>query len=192
MDRLVYRRNLPHVFPPHTSIFITWRLKGSIPASVVAKAREEHRLSAGKRFATVDRFMDKTSQGPRWLSDPRIAECVCTEIEIGGSQALCEYAMFAYVVMSNHVHMFAMPHVPVMKFMKRLKGNTARFANRVLGRHAEEFWQRESYDHFCRNSKEFDRICEYIAWNPVKAGLVERPEDWPWSSAHRRIAVTHV
>src|ERR1700761_3550077 len=187
MPRLAYRRNLPHVFPPHPSIFITWRLKGSIPASVVAKAREEHWLSAGKRFATVDRFMDKTSQGPRWLSDHRIAECVCAEIELGGSQALCEYALFAYVVMSNHVHMFVMPHVPVMKIMKRLKGNTSRFAKQILGRRAEEFWQQESYDHFCRSSREFDRICDYIAWNPVKAGLVERPEDCPCSSAHRRI-----
>jgi putative transposase len=192
MAGVAYRRNLPHVFPPHTSIFITWRLNGSIPASVVAAAREKHRLNAGKRFVAVDQFMDTAPRGPRWLSDPRIAEQVCNEIELGGSQALCEYALFAYVVMSNHVHMFAMPHAPVTKIMKRIKGNTARFANQVLGRDSGIFWQQESYDHFCRNAREFDRICDYIRWNPVKAGLVERPEDWTWSSAHRRIAITVV
>jgi putative transposase len=24
----------------------------------------------------------------------------------------------------------------------------------------------------------------YMHWNPVKRGLVEKPEDWPWSSVH--------
>lgn len=28
-----------------------------------------------------------------------------------------------------------------------------------------------------------NRIIRYIEWNPVKASLVERIEDWPWSSA---------
>ena len=31
-----------------------------------------------------------------------------------------------------------------------------------------------------------NRIIRYIEWNPVKAALVERIEDWPWSSASRQ------
>jgi hypothetical protein len=31
-----------------------------------------------------------------------------------------------------------------------------------------------------------NRIIRSIEWNPVKASLVERIEDWPWSSASRR------
>jgi len=31
-----------------------------------------------------------------------------------------------------------------------------------------------------------NRIIRYIEWNPVKASLVERVEDWPWSSASRQ------
>ena len=55
-----------------------------------------------------------------------------------------------------------------------------------LGRTGKPFWQVESYDHWVRNAYQFQRIISYIEWNPVSAGLVEKPEDWPWSSAHRQ------
>jgi hypothetical protein len=32
--------------------------------------------------------------------------------------------------------------------------------------------------------KEYNEKVAYIHWNPVEAGLVERPEDWKWSSLH--------
>jgi type I restriction enzyme R subunit/putative DNA methylase len=66
-----------------------------------------------------------------------------------------------------------------------IKGGTARSANLLLGRTGEPFWQVESHDHWVRNRKEFDRIVAYIEENPVSAGFVAAPEDWPWSSATR-------
>jgi len=44
-------------------------------------------------------------------------------------------------------------------------------------------WHREYWDRFIRNERHFQQVVEYIHQNPVKAGLVERPEQWPWSSA---------
>ena len=38
-----------------------------------------------------------------------------------------------------------------------------------------------------RNGQEFDRAVAYIENNPVKAGLISRPEEWEWSSAKERI-----
>jgi REP element-mobilizing transposase RayT len=67
--------------------------------------------------------------------------------------------------------------------MKSMKGPTARAANRALGRTGEPFWQKESYDHWVRNRQEFENIRAYIENNPVKAGLVRTPEEFPWSSA---------
>jgi REP element-mobilizing transposase RayT len=64
-----------------------------------------------------------------------------------------------------------------------VKNTSARKANLILGRTGMPFWQDESYDHWVRDAKEFDRIARYIEWNPVKAGLVEQVELWPWSSA---------
>src|SRR5215472_5246832 len=64
-----------------------------------------------------------------------------------------------------------------------LKGSTARHANRHLARTGQPFWQDESYDHWVRNEKQFNRITSYIEEHPVSAGLVRSAELWPWSSA---------
>jgi type I restriction enzyme R subunit/putative DNA methylase len=55
----------------------------------------------------------------------------------------------------------------------------------LLHRTGERFWQDESFDHWVRSEGEFIRIQKYIENNPVKAGLVAKAEDWPWSSASK-------
>ena len=57
--------------------------------------------------------------------------------------------------------------------------------NKLLNR-AGQFWQDESYDHVVRDADGLLRIIKYIEDNPLKAGLVTRPEDWQWSSARLR------
>lgn len=85
--------------------------------------------------------------------------------------------------MPNHVHLLISPFVEVAQLMRRLKGYTARQANRILGRTGEAFWQEESYDHWVRDEREWTRIIGYIENNPVRAGLAARPQEYPWSSA---------
>jgi len=53
-----------------------------------------------------------------------------------------------------------------------------------LERVGEPFWQTESYDHWIRDDPEFDRVRRYIENNPVRSGLVAKPEDYRWSSAN--------
>jgi len=103
-----------------------------------------------------------------------------------GAEHLGLYRLSAYVVMSNHVHILIWPKALLPRITKSIKGYTARECNRLLGRTGESFWQEESFDHSVRNEDRFYRIKRYIERNPVKAGLVEDPEDWPWSSAARR------
>jgi len=45
------------------------------------------------------------------------------------------------------------------------------------------FWQKEYFDRFIRNPRQFAGTVAYIENNPVKANLCDRPEDWPFSSA---------
>jgi REP element-mobilizing transposase RayT len=85
--------------------------------------------------------------------------------------------------MANHVHLLIRPKITPDHLLKSLKGASARFANRLLGRTGEPFWQKESYDHWVRNQSEFEKIRAYIENNPVRAGLVRSPQDFPRSSA---------
>ncbi len=91
--------------------------------------------------------------------------------------------------MANHVHVLLTPLVEMKQVTKAIKSHSARKANEVLARTGERFWQDESYDHWVRSEVEMNRIIRYIEWNPVKASLVERIEDWPWSSASRQLQV---
>ncbi|MDP2789985.1 MAG: transposase [bacterium] len=41
-------------------------------------------------------------------------------------------------------------------------------------------WQPSFYDFNIYSEKKLRHKVEYIHWNPVRAGLCKRPEDWPW------------
>ena len=86
----------------------------------------------------------------------------------------------------RHVHLLVVPYISPTRFLQSLKSYTARQANKLLGRTGEPFWQRESYDHWVRDEAEHRRIISYIENNPVKAGLVNSPRKYPWSSAKVR------
>src|SRR5271165_6808433 len=54
-------------------------------------------------------------------------------------------------------------------------------SRRLIG-DREHFWQARYYDfNVWTKRKRVEKLC-YIHRNPVKRGLVEKPEDWPWSS----------
>jgi putative transposase len=52
-------------------------------------------------------------------------------------------------------------------------------------------WQRRFWEHFVRDERELESLCDYIHYNPVKHGYVNRPADWPWSSFHRFVREGH-
>ena len=174
-----YERRLPHWHPEQAAIFVTWRLHGTLPRT----AGPAVGLPAGKAFVAMDRELAAAAQGPTWLTDERIARCLVETLRFG-EERLHLYRLHAWSLMSNHVHILIEPNAELSQITRSVKSFSARTANEILGRTGEPFWQDESYDHWVRDQKEFGKIVQYIEYNPVAAGLVERPEDWPWSSAY--------
>lgn len=39
-----------------------------------------------------------------------------------------------------------------------------------------------AFDRFVRHANEFRQRLDYMHWNPVRKGFVQRPEEWMWSS----------
>ncbi len=173
------QRRLPHFDVVGEPLFVTFRLHGSLPGYRFFPA--DLLTSNGKAFAAMDRLLDTATAGPFALRRDEIAKMVLSALREGESR-FRRYLLHAFVVMPNHVHMLATPQVIASKWLGPLKGFTAHEANRILGTTGQTFWQDESYDHLVRDG-EFERIRRYIEWNPVKAGLASRPEDFPWSSA---------
>ncbi len=92
------------------------------------------------------------------------------------------------VVMPDHAHLILTPATdlegrrihPLHEIMRLIKSHSARLINEQFG-HAGRIWQQESFDHVLRSSESLDAKVAYILANPVRAGLVNVQEDYPWS-----------
>lgn len=202
--QLSYSRHLPHIQPPGATLFVTFRLAGSIPLAVqrallaeaaasekrlsqIGNAAERQRLTYEEHkrlFGRWDAVLDRAETGPRWLGEPQIAQLVQESLHYRDGKV---YDLDTFCIMSNHAHVMFTPlpeseerYYALPAIMQSLKGFTARQANVLLGRDGQ-FWQHESYDHIVRNERERQRIRRYILQNPVKAGLVRSWDEWPWS-----------
>ena len=93
--------------------------------------------------------------------------------------------ILAYVVMSDHVHLMVVPgHLGLSDDMRILKGRFARHLNHESGRRGS-LWQERFYESVVRTDEQMFGYIDYIHNNPVEAGLCERPEDWPYTSARQ-------
>src|ERR1051326_6083450 len=90
--------------------------------------------------------------------------------------------------MPNHVHTLFTPATAfrMSRIVHSWKSFTAHECNKVLAR-TGRFSAREPFDRYIRNQKHFCNALTYIEENPVKAGLCKKSEDWPWSSARKRL-----
>ena len=144
-----YERNLPHWHPDGRAIFLTWRLCGSLPDSVIQELKRP-KERPGRQFLRAEQFLDKGAFGPLWLADQKIAALVRASI-LKGALELNQYAVIAFVIMPNHVHLLLQPRTSLRRITNAIKGVTARAANLLLGRVGRPFWQAESFDHWIRS-----------------------------------------
>jgi REP element-mobilizing transposase RayT len=84
-------------------------------------------------------------------------------------------------VMPEHAHLIFTPYDEwtLSKIMQRLKGSSAHFINKAQRRRGA-LWLNESFDHILRSDESLSKKVEYVRQNPVRRGLVARPEDYPW------------
>jgi REP element-mobilizing transposase RayT len=163
---------------------VTWRLEGSLPPHRHVDARA---MTSIESFRTLDRLLDETRTGARYLAIPAVADLVTESIR-HCANAMNQYELHAFAVMPNQVHLLITPNHALPTILKSLKSFTARRANACLARSGQPFWLAESFDHLVRDHGEFDAILRYIEENPVRAMLVGQAEDYPWSSANRHWA----
>ena len=171
-----YRRNLPHFHPDGASLFITFRLSGTLPMASRCD---------GAAFAAADRELERVGSGPDWLGRPEVADCMADVIR-QGEDSRDLYELVAFVVTPNHVHMLIEPGAPMPKITQYVKGLSARQINRMLGRTGQALWQDESFDRWVRSREERRNIIRYIEFNPVRAGLAVEPGAFRYSSAFGR------
>ncbi|MGC9394496.1 MAG: REP-associated tyrosine transposase [Anaerolineae bacterium] len=175
------RGYLPHFDSPGLLQGITFHLADSLPSNVVAALLEDPELmqNLAKR-ARIEEYLN-AGHGACALRNPRIGGMVENALLYFDGK---RYRQIAWVVMPNHVHTLieTFEGYPLFDVIHSWKSYTAKQANQILGR-AGHFWYRDYFDRYIRDERHFWATVNYIHHNPVKAGLVKDPADWPFSSA---------
>jgi len=83
-----------------------------------------------------------------------------------------------YVLMPDHLHLFAAPGHTPHDFDKWVQYWKSEYMNTRLEPTQE--WQVNHWDTRLRSGESYNAKWEYVRFNPVRAGLVEKPEDWPF------------
>ena len=94
--------------------------------------------------------------------------------------------LFIAVVMPDHVHLIFMPleaenheTYTFEEIVGAIKGASSHSVNKALKR-SGPVWQDESFDHVIRFGESLERKIRYVRENPVRKGLVAKPEDYKW------------
>jgi putative transposase len=93
------------------------------------------------------------------------------------------FLLTAWVFLPDHWHAIIHPPYPltISKVFKAVKKSSTIGVN-VRRREVGGLWQERFFDRALRTVREYHEKVEYIHLNPVRRGLVKRPEDWKWSS----------
>jgi REP element-mobilizing transposase RayT len=184
------RGYLPHFESPEAIQHVTFHLADSLPKTVLLRLETELKtFPEEKRDAEhrkrIEAWID-AGHGSCILRNPTIAEMAQASLLSFDAQ---RYFLLAWVVMPNHVHALFQPinGWTVAKIVASWKKFTA---SNIYDHHqrtgegpSSPIWHREYWDRYIRNAEHFAQAIDYIHQNPVKAGLVATPEQWPWSSA---------
>ena len=185
----------PHWSQAGAIVFITFRLKDSIPSDVIQRWEREKQewfehngllvpgqfwpeivesLSESDR-ARFNRRFDRcredyldTCYGECILRRPELAQIIANSLMHFDRQ---RYRMGDFVVMPNHVHLLAAFSTSelMMKQCDSWLHFTAYEINKLVGRKGK-LWQQEPFDHLVRSPEQYEYLRDYIRNNPKKAG----------------------
>ena len=151
-------------------------------SALVSAAVKERRPLPHERPPWVDfdaTYLLTVCVTPRFrdqLCRPPVPDEVRRWLDLHNDRA--NWRWIACVVMPDHVHVLATipPTTPIPGIVTPWK--------RYLARMYKVRWQRDFFEHRLRSSEHVEMKRDYLRQNPVRAGLVDKPEDWPyfWAS----------
>jgi putative transposase len=168
-------------------------IKARLEETVSADMVQQLAIERKRLFGHFEHQLDRQPYGSCVLRQPQVAYALLDKFLQYDRQW---YDLQVCTVMPNHVHALMdfscqvanaeaqawteNDYVQLDTVMRQIKGGSAFEINKLLGRRGR-LWATDSYDHFVRDDEEWRRIEQYILQNPVKAGLVDDWEEWPFT-----------
>ena len=123
-----------------------------------------------------------------YLNDPAYRDMLADQLFT--SRGHLDFRLHAWVIMPEHVHLLLTPPLPdvdvsrILSAIKRRSATLILAEMRARGDAPSRLWQPGGgYDRNILGGSGLNEKIAYIHTNPVRRGLVSRPEDWAWSSA---------
>ena len=117
---------------------------------------------------------------------PILARAAAVAVLRSAWQAAPSWLVFRWVVMPDHVHLLVAPQSEagrsLSRWMRQWKADCAR---RWPDRADLPLWQRSYWDRQVRSGESFSAAWAYVRKNPVRAGLVKDPDEWPFQGVER-------
>ncbi len=150
--------------------------------SAVPAAARNQRLDASVYFIVGQVFFVTIAAygKSRPFDDHRVCEAVLAVLRAETPAYGC--AEHTYCLMPDHLHVLTVAYrdgASVTIWLERFKDKSTRVAWEAGW--AGKPWQPRWYEHALRREDDLLTVAEYMLANPVRAGLVEAAEDWPWS-----------
>lgn len=148
--------------------------------------QEIRRIPKGQRQARSKKFWEllDAGHGSCCLQDPKAAAIVQENLlHFHGTR----YDLLAWSIMPNHVHTVIelAQQWPLDKVVHSWKSFTSNAINKLLDR-SGQLWMPDYFDVLITDARMLEAIVRYVEHDPLAAGLCERIEDWPFSSAGYR------
>jgi putative transposase len=120
----------------------------------------------------------------RLLDTPAMRDLIVATLE--QTRRRFSFRVYGFVVMPEHVHLLVSEpeRALLANAIQSLKIASAKRSTRACKYEEKSapLWYKRYYDRNIRSHSDFVEKLRYIHRNPVKRGLVEKPEDWLWSS----------
>jgi putative transposase len=94
--------------------------------------------------------------------------------------------LIAWVILPDHYHLLIdTGTMSISSIIHDFKLSFSSYYRKRVNIRSGKVWQLRFWDHIIRDERDFNRHLDYIHYNPVKHGLVEKPLDYTHTSIHK-------
>jgi putative transposase len=153
----------------------------ALAPEALSMGRLRHRMAPGCAYFVTTKAHDNRSLFQVTENAEVVVEVLLRNRSAGA------YSLHEFVLMPNHLHVLLTPGptTTLERAMQLIKGGVSYEIHKRRG-HRMEIWQAGFHERSIRDAEDFRNKTQYIRENPVKAKLVEKAEEWLYSSAHPR------
>jgi putative transposase len=141
--------------------------------------RKKRELMEGATYHVTSRTNDKI----------RVFECNLGRkimlMVLADAKAKFGFRLANFCIMPTHIHLLIIPTggTNLSRIMQWIKTHSAKRWNQIHGS-TDHLWGDRFFARIINEPRDYVKVMDYINQNPVKAALVEKPEDWKASGAY--------